>query len=249
MLMQTADHGTGCVNLLLRQLSKADRDLVDPGLRRVTFERDAPLFSANDDMDAVYFPESALVSLERGSGEDDRIETGLVGREGMVGWSALIGCRRSSYRAVVHMRAGTTLRISIEDLLMACASSSTLFAAMMRFVETVVVQMAEAFCSQRRDTVERRVSRWLLMRHDRVTGNEIWAKHDEIGAHLGVRRASITDCLHILEGEHLVRCHRGRIIIRDRARLEGLAAESYGAAEESYRALIGPFGKAADVAT
>ena len=60
---------------------------------------------------------------------------------------------------------------------------------------------------------------------------------------LKVRRASVTDCLHVLEGERIVRCTRGETIVRDRAALEELAGDAYGAAERTYATLIGPFGK------
>ena len=67
-----------------------------------------------------------------------------------------------------------------------------------------------------------------------------------LGRSLAVRRATVTDTLHILEGEGLVRCTRARIIVRDRAGLERRAGKAYGAAEEAYRALQAPFGKAGD---
>jgi hypothetical protein len=43
-----------------------------------------------------------------------------------------------------------------------------------------------------------------------------------------VRRAFVTDVLHILEGEGAIRSHRGLIIVRDRAKLEAMAGASYG---------------------
>ena len=60
---------------------------------------------------------------------------------------------------------------------------------------------------------------------------------------LGVRRATVTDSLHILEGLGAIKSSRGCIVIRDRALLEASAGESYGFAEYHYRQLIAPFGK------
>jgi hypothetical protein len=53
----------------------------------------------------------------------------------------------------------------------------------------------------------------------------------------------VTDALHVLEGQGTVRSTRGRIIIRDRARLELLAGEAYGVAEAEYGRIIAPFAK------
>jgi hypothetical protein len=60
---------------------------------------------------------------------------------------------------------------------------------------------------------------------------------------LGVRRASVTDALHILEGEGALRGGRGCIILRDRQKLEDLAGDAYGFPEAQYSRLIAPFGK------
>ncbi len=87
-------------------------------------------------------------------------------------------------------------------------------------------------------SVERRTGRWILLYQDRVGGDEISLTHEELGLMLGIRRASITDALHYLEGERAIVGARGRVIVRDRARLEALAEETYGHAEAQYRRLL-----------
>jgi hypothetical protein len=52
--------------------------------------------------------------------------------------------------------------------------------------------------------------------------------HEELSLMLGVRRASVTDALHVLEGEQAIRNLRRRVIVRDRAKLVEMAGESYG---------------------
>ncbi len=81
------------------------------------------------------------------------------------------------------------------------------------------------------------------MNHDRLDGDEIVLTHEQLGVMLGVRRATVTDTLHILEGEHLIRSLRGRIVILDRPGLVDFAGHVYGAAEEAYSRLIAPFPK------
>jgi DNA-binding MarR family transcriptional regulator len=60
---------------------------------------------------------------------------------------------------------------------------------------------------------------------------------------LGVRRATVTDALHVLEGEGLLRSTRGVIELRDRVRLLARAGESYGVAETEYARSICRFAK------
>jgi CRP-like cAMP-binding protein len=249
MLMQKTSQIVEPKNLFLQKLSRDDRELIEGRLERCHVERGEMLFSSEETLDAIYFPESVIVSIEKDGGNCPHIETAVVGNEGLVGWSAFTGVARSTHNAIVQMRSGTVLRISARDIAVACALSKTLLQALMCFIEIVLVQMGQAIISHLRDSVERRVCRWLLMRHDRVPSDHLLVKHEDIGANLGVRRASVTDCLHILEGDRLIRCFRGRIIIKDRKGLEDRAADSYGTAEDHYRALIGPFGRLHGVPT
>ena len=105
--------------------------------------------------------------------------------------------------------------------------------------------MAETMSACASHRIETRLARWILLRHDRVGGDEILVQHDEIADDLSSRRASITDSLHVIEGAGLVRCRRGRILVRDRLALETLARGYYGSAEATYRQVIGRFGKGA----
>jgi CRP-like cAMP-binding protein len=249
VLMRTSDQSVDSPNQFLRSLSCEDRARLTGKFRRIAVEPGTLLLNESDAVATVYFPETVLVSIECQTSETQHVETAVVGYEGMVGWPGLLRPGRSHQRAIIQMRPGSVLAISIDDMAAACASSRTLYSALMCFVEVLMTQMAQAIVSHLRDSLECRLSRWLMMRHDRVATDQLMIRHDEIGRNLGARRAGVTDCLHILEGDRLIRCYRGRIIIRDRAGLEALAGESYGAAEGYYRAMIGPFGRSSRSAT
>jgi len=83
------------------------------------------------------------------------------------------------------------------------------------------------------------MARWILLYHDRVRDDDICMTHEEFSLMLGVRRSSVTDALHRLEEERAIRAGRGRITVRDRAKLMLLAADTYGHAEAEYRRLLG----------
>jgi CRP-like cAMP-binding protein len=235
-------------NILLRQLAPADQALLEPHLEIVPVACGAVVIRPADLLDALYFPDTALLALEEGVNGSRRMEIGVVGCEGMLGWPLLLGSDRSPYAATVQMRAGTVLRLAREPLHGACRASRTLATRLLQFVDTIILQMSQAIASHLQDTLERRLARFLLMRHDRVSGDVLLLFHDSVAASLHVRRASVTDRLHILEGERLIRCRRGRVTIRDRPALEAFAGDSYGVAEAQYRALIAPFGKSPPMA-
>jgi DNA-binding FadR family transcriptional regulator len=79
------------------------------------------------------------------------------------------------------------------------------------------------------------------MAQDRIGSDEINVTHDVLALMLGVRRASVTDALHILEGEGLIRSSRGRIVVRDGEGLRRQAGDTYGFYEAEYTRLIAAF--------
>lgn len=226
-------------NLLLKQLEAPDRALIEQQVEPVKASAGAVLFEAGQALEHVYFPIDTMIALENFS----RVEVALAGREGMSGWTALAGCNHSPYRAVVRWREGWLLRVPIKPLLTAISARVQLRWVLTQFAIVSAVQMAEGVGAHLHHRLDAAIIRWLLLRHDRVGGDWISAHHQEIADNLGARRASVTDCLHVIEGELHIRCRRGRILIRDRSALETRALGAYGTAESLYRASLGQFGK------
>lgn len=232
-------------NILLGRLTGSDQALLAPHLEERAVAVGDRVIGADDVLDALYFPDTALVSLEGAVTRDHAVEVAVVGREGMLGWAALLGSDRSCHVVVARMRPGTLLRVDLAAMRVACAKSPSLKAALLQFVHVVIVQMAHAIASHLHHSLDQRLARWLLMRHDRMMGDVLLVHHEEIADSLNVRRASVTDRLHLLEGERFIRCNRGKLLVRDRPGLEAFAGDAYGVAEAHYRALIAPFGKSA----
>jgi DNA-binding transcriptional MocR family regulator len=85
-----------------------------------------------------------------------------------------------------------------------------------------------------RANVQVRLARKLLMYHDRVGLDQLPLTHESMSIWLGVRRASVTHAIHILEGEGWIRAQRGLVTIRNRHGLEGYCGPFYGVAERRY---------------
>jgi hypothetical protein len=51
---------------------------------------------------------------------------------------------------------------------------------------------------------------------------------------LGCRRPGVTEQLHVLEGERIIKATRGHVTLLDRARLEERAGGCYGVPEREY---------------
>lgn len=238
--MTSIDQGT-CRNLLLKSLREEDFALLAPNLRRVSLNVGEVLVAPGQPIETVCFPEAGIITLSDVMTDGNRIGIGHSGFEGFTGWPVLLGCARSPHEVRVTADGGNALHIPPRALLDACGASETLRHQLLRFVQAFVVQLSRTIVSSLTQSIETRLSRWTLMAHDRIEGDEIQVTHDEIAVMLAVRRASVTDALHILEGEGLIRCRRGRVMIRDREGLLRQAGETYGFFEAEYSRLIAPF--------
>ncbi len=225
-------------NVLLRQLPAADLALLAARWQRLPFRVGDVLARAGASIDGICFPEAGIAGILDTLAGDGRFAIGLVGREGFVGWPLLLGDDRWPHDVVMRAEAGDLLWLPATALADALARSGTLRDHLLRFAGVFMVQMSRTVVSALVQSIEQRMARWLLMYHDRLSGDDICMTHEEFGLMLGVRRSSITDALHRLEEEQAIRAHRGRVIVVDRNRLVQLAGDTYGRAEQAYRRLI-----------
>ncbi len=230
-------------NTLLRALSDEDRALLAPYMTRLHLERRHVLVKANQPIPQVYFPEGGVVSIVAVMKHSGPVEAGIFGREGVSATCLLLGSDRSPHESFVQVNGSTALRIDADRYLAAIAQSETLRMTLLRYVQTALVQSAQSMATNANQRVEARLARWLLMCHDRIDGDEIALTHEFIGMMISAERSGVTITLHILEGAGMIRSERGRVIIRDREKLEELAGDSYGMPEAEYRRLIGPLGR------
>jgi CRP-like cAMP-binding protein len=224
-------------------MSDEDVSLLEPHFERVILSEGDLISPAGRSTDTLCFMEAGIASYAVISPSGHKTGIGMVGFEGLAGWHVLLGCEVSPHEIAVAVGGGTALRISTKRLIEVCKQCPSLDDLLMRFVQSFMIQLGQTAVSNLHDSVERRICRWLLMIHDRLASDEVDLSHAEIGIMLGVRRASVTDALHLLEGEGLIRSSRRRIIIRDRRRLRQAGGENYGMAEAEYVRLIAPFGK------
>jgi CRP-like cAMP-binding protein len=225
-------------NWLIQRMHPADFDLLRPHLRRVPVISGDQLAEAGSAIETVCFPESGVAGFLDVLDDGRKIAVGLLGREGFVGWPLLMGNDRWPHEVMARGRDGTALQIDASRLKKAVAVSPGLGDFLVRYASAFVTQMSRTLVSNLIHSIERRTARWLLLYHDRLDSDELTITHEELSIMLGVRRASVTEALHQLEGNGSIRGHRGKLVIRDRAALVALTCETYGQAEAEYLRLI-----------
>jgi CRP-like cAMP-binding protein len=230
-------------NLLLRALSEADYALLEPHLERAKLSVRDSLYERNQPIDRVHFLEGGVASIVSEQEGGEQVEVGLYGREGMSGSPVLLDSEQSPHGSMIQVDGTTSLSMPSERLMEACEQSFSLHKLLLRFVQSLNVQAALTAASNAHYALPERLARWLLMCHDRVDDDQIELTHDFISMMLAVRRSGVTVTLHTLEATGSIRAMRGLVTITNRARLEEIAGDAYGEAEDEYRRLIGPFGK------
>lgn len=217
-------------------MASADYARIAGELVPVPLKRDDVLLEAGAHLSRVLFIEQGIVSII-GRSDDRRVEVGMVGREGLTGVEAILGVDRSPYEHVVQLD-GRAWELDIGRLGGAIRDSNPLRDLLLRFTHVARVQAAETAVSNGSQTIDRRLARWLLMYRDRTDSDDVLVTHKFLAIMLGVRRAGITEAIHRLEGERLLRARRSSLAILDRDRLERFAGPAYGLPEAEFRRLI-----------
>ncbi len=224
-------------NSILRRLTQQQLDKIAPFLRRVHLSHGAVVEAQNQKVTRVYFPIDCVASLIAVGSHGTRIETGLIGKEGMTGMGIAIGDDQTSHE-LINQVEGDALAIAALDFRTALHLAPDLGLLAARFSRILGVQVSHAALVNAKFELRQRLARWLLMVQDRVPLQSFALTHQYLSIMLGVRRASVTDAIHMLEGEKLIRARRSNIEIRDRTRLIEIAGEAYGTPEAEYERLM-----------
>lgn len=214
-------------NRLLRSLAPQDLAQLIPELEVVSLKPQRILHHARVPIEHVYFIESGLVSvLSSTDGVKHGVGVWLIGREGMVGISAVLGMEASPHRRIVQSE-GSALRMRVTDLRSAMDDLPSLRPVLLRYVNGVLVQAGQSGVCNASHSLSQRLARWLLMVHDHLDCVDLPVTHAAIAKMLGARRASITEGIHILAKNNVIAQGRRLIRIVDRERLEHLSCSCY----------------------
>jgi CRP-like cAMP-binding protein len=213
-------------NRLLASLGPDDLAALEPQLKPVELQRGDVLHHPRAAIEQVYFPLSGMVSLLVVMRDGEEIETGIIGREGVVGGSVATGISRSFGQATVQI-PGKGLAIASKPFVEACRTSAALLALVNRFQGVIAMQSQQSAACHALHSVEARLCRWMLQSQDLVESSVIELTQEFLSHMLGVQRTSVSLSAHALAQAGLIEYARGRITIHDRAAIEECACECY----------------------
>ncbi|WP_353646162.1 Crp/Fnr family transcriptional regulator [Mesorhizobium sp. WSM2239] len=219
-------------------MSADDLAVLNPHLEPCSLPKNMYLERQRKPVEFAYFPEEGIASTVAKMRLGRDAEVGVIGYEGMIGTAIVMTDDRSPHDCYMQL-AGRGHRIASAAFTAALTESSTLRPFLLRFTLSFSIQASYTALVNVRCSLEQRLSRWLLMCHDRVPGDTITITHEFLSIMLGVRRPGVTTAIHILEGKGLIRATRGNIVVRDRENLIALADGGYSEPKAEYERLIG----------
>jgi CRP-like cAMP-binding protein len=229
--VDSASGGIGRTNRLLDAIPAARSPGLIHSLRPIFVDIKAVLFEPGETIEFVDFPRNCVISLVAPLKDGAVVEVATVGNEGIVGVPLVRG-GSLAVRAISSV-AGWVDRIDALTLVSEVKRDSALSDLVDDYVEALFGQISQAAACNRLHSNEARLSRWLLMTHDRLGTDEFAITHEFLGQMLGSTRPTVSLSAQTLQAAGLIRYHSGQITIVDRAGLESVACECYGTIKAS----------------
>lgn len=225
-------------NQLLAALSADELARLKPHLELVSLSLGEIIYESGEQLEYVYFPITAIISLLYIMENGSIAEIGFSGNDGLVGIPLIIGGNTALNRAVVTI-AGKGLRLRAKALKEEFRLHGVFQKILLRYTQYFMTQISQTAVCNRLHLVEQQLCRCLLINHDLLHTNKLIITHELIANTLGVRRETVSIAAAQLKNKQLIKYVRGSIIILDRKGLENNACECYKVVKDEYSRLFG----------
>lgn len=208
-----------------------------PNLELISMPLGQVLYESGGQLQHVYFPTSAILSLHYIMESGASAEIAGVGNEGVLGISLFMGGNTTPSRATVQT-AGSGYRMKGRLMMDEFNRAGPMMRLLLRYTQALMTHMSQTAACNRHHTVEQQLCRWLLLTLDRMPSNELTMTQELIAGMLGVRRESITETAVMLQREGLISYRRGHITVINRAGLVLRTCECYDVVKKEFHRLL-----------
>ena len=224
-------------NRLLAALPVDQYERLRHHLRPVDFSLGEVVYEFAGQLDYIFFPTTAIISLLYTMENGTSAEMGLTGNDGVVGIALFMGGGTMPNRAVVQS-AGGALRMKAKVLQDEFALGGKFQQLLLRYTQALITQISQTAVCNRLHSVEQQLCRWLLLSRDRLNTDELIMTQELIADMLGVRREGVTVAAGRLQDAGAISYVRGRIQILDRDKLEETVCECYRVVKDEFNRLL-----------
>lgn len=213
-------------NRILAAIPAAELQRWLPHLERIEMNLGQVIFEPGGELEYAYFPLNAIVSLLYVMENGESAEIALVGNDGVLGVTVLMGGNSTTMRAVVQS-AGQGWRLPAGDLLAEVQRGGETLRLLLLYAQALLTQMTQTAACNRHHTLNQQFCRWLLMSFDRLGGRDMVMTQQLIAKMLGVRSEEVTAAATTLQATGAIAYHDGRISLLDRPALQHASCECY----------------------
>ncbi|MCC5827552.1 Crp/Fnr family transcriptional regulator [Alkalimonas sp.] len=213
-------------NYFLDALSDEIQQRLFPYMELVSMPLGEVLYESGEVMRHVYFPTDCIVSLLYVLENGAQAEIAVVGHDGLIGMSLVLGGESTTSRAIVQS-AGYAYRLLGQRLITEFSRHGDLLHLTLRYSQALITQMAQTAVCNRHHSIDQQLCRWLLLSLDRLKDNHLVMTQELIANMLGVRREGVTEAAGRLHKEGVIDYSRGHIFVTNRPKLEQLCCECY----------------------
>jgi len=184
------------------------------------------LYELGDKIDYVYFPLDSVISGLAIMEDGTTLETAMVGREGLVGISTILGTGRSRQWSWVTI-SGSAIQLDAKFLDKLFVQNEDALKILLQCYRALTTQITQRCVCNTRHSIMERLCCWLLMIHDRVGGENLKLTQEMIASRVGARRAGITVAAGLLQEMKAIEYKRGQLHISNRTAIEETVCECY----------------------
>ena len=224
-------------NHLLAALKTGELDRLKPHLELIQMRLGNALYESGDRLQYVWFPTTAIVSMQCIMEDGASSEIAGVGNEGVLGVSLFIGGAATPNRAIVQT-GGYGYRIKAGLVLQEFNRIESFHRLVLLYIQALIAQISMTAACNRHHTIEQQLCRWLLLTIDRLTSTDLIMTQELIASMLGVRREGITEAAGNLKKADFINYRRGHIAVLDRHGLETLTCECYQVVKKEFNCLL-----------
>ena len=217
----------GNPNRLLAALPAADYARILPSLTVVPLKLKDILHKPGEPIRDVYFPGGGFCSMLTVLEDGSMVEVATIGREGMVGVTAVLDGTPVTSAAMVQGETDTCYRMKVEAFRREIDRHGAFHELMTHFAQALFGFVAQSTACNAVHSVEQRLARWLLMARDRMGRDNFPLTQEFVSMMLGASRPTVTIVASTLQKAGLITYHRGHVTIVDGERLEAASCECY----------------------
>jgi CRP-like cAMP-binding protein len=221
---------TGNRNRLLAALPAADYARILPSLTVVPLKLKDILHKPGDPIRDVYFPGGGFCSMLTVLEDGGMVEVATIGREGMVGVSAVLDGAPVTSAAMVQGETDTCYRMKVDAFRREIDRRGVFHELTAHYAQALFGFVAQSTACNAVHSVEKRLARWLLMARDRMGSDEFPLTQEFVAMMLGASRPTVTVVAGTLQKAGLIKYRHGRVTIVDPDNLEAASCECYKAA-------------------